>query len=326
MVAPMQQYLIRRIILTLPQLLILTIITFGITRVVPGEPGIISQVGDAMAFEDPRLEETLRLHLGLDRPLPVQYWEWLTSILRLDFGHSYVNLSLEVSTLIRQRLGPTLLLTGTALVIATVGGTLIGATAARFRNTWLDHTLTGFAFFFLATPNFWAGIIAITIFAITLGWLPATGYTSPGQDPTIGEVLPHLIMPASVLGLSLMATLARYVRSSIIEVLNEDYIRTARAKGISERQVFLSHALRNALLPVVTITGLRLPVLVGGSVLIERVFSWPGLGRASVDAALARDYPVTMALVLFVGTLTILGNLLADLTYGFLDPRIQGGV
>lgn len=319
----MQQYIIRRLLLTIPQLLILSIITFGITRVVPGAPGVLSQVSDAMAMEDPRFEETIRLHLGLDRPIHIQYIEWLTSIIRFDFGHSYVNLSMEVSTLIQQRLGPTLLLTGTALFISTVGGTLIGALAARFRNTWIDHSLTGFAFFFLAMPNFWAGIIAITIFAITLGWLPATGYTSAGAEPTIGEVARHLILPATVLGLSLMATIARYVRSSVIEVLSEDYVRTARAKGLNERQVFLRHALRNALLPVVTITGLRLPVLVGGSVLIERVFSWPGLGRASVDAALSRDYPVTLALVMFIGTLTIMGNLLADLAYGFLDPRIR---
>ncbi|MEO0564124.1 MAG: ABC transporter permease, partial [Chloroflexota bacterium] len=222
-----------------------------------------------------------------------------------------------------QRLWPTLLLTGTSLIIATVGGTVIGALAARWRNTWIDHSLTSFTFFFLSVPNFWAAIIALTIFSIWLDWLPSSGMTAPGEPPTLRGVTTHLILPASVLGLSLMATIARYVRSSVIEVMSEDFIRTARAKGLHERVVFGRHALRNALLPVVTITGLRLPILIGGSVLVERVFSWPGLGRASVDAALNRDYPVTMALVMLVGTLTIVGNLIADLAYGFLDPRIR---
>lgn len=319
----MREYAIRRILLLFPQLFVLSLLTFGITRMVPGEPGIIAQASDAMAMADPRLEETIRLHLGLDRPLYVQYWEWLVSALRFDFGHSYVNLSMPVSELLRQRLGPTLLLTGTALIIATVGGTAAGAIAARWRNTWIDHSMTSFTFFFLSVPNFWAGIIALTIFAIWLDWLPSSGMSPPGEPRTVSSVATHLILPASVLGLSLMATIARYVRSSVIEVMSEDYIRTARAKGLREGVVFRRHALRNALLPVVTITGLRLPILIGGSVLIERVFSWPGLGRASVDAALSRDYPVTMALVMLVGTLTIVGNLVADLIYGLLDPRIR---
>lgn len=319
----MSHYLVRRTLLFFPQILILSIITFGITRLVPGDPGVFDQVSDLMAMADPRFEETLRMHLGLDRPLHIQYLDWVTNALQFDFGYSYVNLSLPVSDLIRQRLGPTLLLTGTALLIATVGGTLIGAIAARWRNTWLDHTLTSFTFFFLSVPNFWAAIIAITIFSISLGWLPSGGIAPAGQEPTAPVVARHLILPASVLGLSLMATITRFVRSSVIEVMNDDFVRTARAKGLRERRVFLGHALRNALLPVVTITGLRLPILIGGSVLVETVFSWPGLGRASVDAALSRDYPITMAMVMFVGTLTIFGNLLADLTYGLLDPRIK---
>jgi len=318
----MREYVVRRLLLLLPQILVLTIISFGITRIAPGDPTAAFE-SDQMATVDPRYEENLRIYLGLDRPLHIQYWDWLSHAVRLDFGRSFVNLSMKVSDLLRQRMGPTMLLAGTALIICTLGGILIGIVAARWHNTLLDHGITFLAFFFLAVPSFWAGILAITFFAIRLHWFPTGGLTYIGQPMTFVGVLKHLTLPAIVLGLRGMASNARYVRSGLIEVMAEDYIRTARAKGLAEWTVFGRHALRNVLLPVVTLTALRLPSLVGGSVLIERVFSWPGLGMAAVDAANARDYPVTMTLVLFTGTLTILGNLLADVVYGVLDPRIR---
>ncbi|MFH1928521.1 MAG: ABC transporter permease [Chloroflexota bacterium] len=312
--------MLRRLLATLPSLLILSVISFGLVKMVPGDVVGAQSMG-SLGVSRQQLD-TMRTYLGLDRPIHVQYLDWLAKVIRLDLGDSFLGAQ-PVAYIIRMRLVPTMLLTGTALLESVILGILFGVLAARWRNSIVDYSVTTVSFFFVSIPAFWAGIMAIILFSITLRVLPAGMMTSPGQPPAVLDVLHHLILPATVLGLGGMASITRYVRSSMIEVMEQDYIRTARSKGLSERIVLVRHALRNALLPVATIIGLRLPSLVGGSVLIEQVFSWPGLGQMGISAARSRDFPITMGLVLVVGTLTIVGNLLADLSYYFLDPRIE---
>jgi peptide/nickel transport system permease protein len=312
------RYFIRRALLIFPQLFFLSIVVFSIIYAAPGDP-VITRVG--MAATEEQIERVTEA-LGLDKPIHEQYWLWLRQILHFEFGRSFIT-DQPVAEIIGVRLGPTLLLTCMAQAISLTLGILLGILASRWRNTLLDYAVTAFSFFFVAIPDFWASIIAIIVFCVILRWFPSIGMRTVGQPTTPLDVLKHLTLPACVLGLGGMATIARYVRSSMIEVMTEDYIRTAWAKGLSESVVLVRHALRNALLPVATIVGMRLPKLVGGAILVEIVFSWPGLGSATVEAAFQRDYPVCMAMALMGGFITILGNLAVDLSYGVLDPRIR---
>jgi peptide/nickel transport system permease protein len=266
----------------------------------------------------------MRERLGLDRPLPVQFADWLWHAIRLDFGDSFMD-GTPVRDKILDRLPATMLLTGTALVLSLVLAIPLGILSSLKRNSAVDYGLTVFAFLGVSIPGFWAAIVVIIIFGVELGWLPVQGMESVGRqvDSRAIDILRHLILPAMVLGLEGTAALTRLVRSSVTDVLVEDYVRTARAKGLSERVVLMRHALKNALLPMVTLVGLRLPTLIGGAVVIETVFAWPGIGRLGWEAVLQRDYPVVMGLVVFTGVLTILGNLLADLAYAAIDPRIK---
>lgn len=314
----MAAYIARRLLILPVQLLILSAIAFGVTRLAPGDPAI-TRMGEAASERDLAI---LREELGLTKPLYIQYGRWLEEIGTLSFGRSFTS-GQPVADIIRAKLGPTLLLTTTALGIAVTLGITLGVIAAWRRNSGVDYSVTFASFFFISIPSFWSGIVAIMIFAVYLGWLPATGMSTPGQSSGWVDVAKHLILPATILGLDGMAAIARYTRSSLIDVFVQDYVQTARSKGLTEWAVVRRHALKNALLPVVTILGLRLPGLVGGSVLVETVFSWPGLGSAAVQAAFQRDYPVTMALVMVVGFLTVVGSLLADISYGLLDPRIR---
>ncbi len=308
--------LVRRILRLIPQLLVLVTIAFALVHLTPGSTGTVNvETGSTQNLDQ------LRAQLGLDRPLYVQYGDWLVHVARLDFGVSYVD-GRSVIEKIAERLPATLLLTGTALIVATVLGFLLGILAAVHQNTWIDYSATLFAFFGLSIPSFWAGLLLIIVFAVTLRVLPAQGMTSIGGGGPL-DVAWHLVLPATVLALEATAAISRYVRSSMVETLDEDFIRTARAKGLPERKVIMRHAVRNALLPTVTILGLRLPVLVGGALLIETVFAWPGIGRLGYEAVTQRDYPVILGLLIFTGTLTIVGNLLADITYAFVDPRVK---
>ena len=265
--------------------------------------------------------QAMRQHYGLDRPFHEQYFTWLKRIVRFDFGRSFAD-GRPVTERILDRLPPTLLLTSTSMLISLMAIPL-GVLAGYMRNTMFDHIITLQAFLGVALPSFWFAIIAIMVFGAGLGWLPVAGMTEPGEPTTVWSVARHLILPAAVLGFGGNAALTRYARSSIIEALLDDYVRTARAKGLRERAVLFRHAVRNAMLPVITILGLSLPALFTGAALVEQVFAWPGLGRAAVESTFTRDYPMVMALVIVVGTLTILGNLIADLLYGVIDPRIR---
>ena len=315
-------YTVRRILQVVPQLFILTIIVFGIIHLAPGDPSSMIG-GDQVAGFLLTTEQlqAMRQHYGLDRPVHEQYFTWLKRVVKFDFGRSFAD-GRPVTERILDRLPPTLLLTGTSMLISLMAIPL-GVVAGYMRNTMFDHIITLQAFLGVALPSFWFAIIAIMIFGAGLGWLPVAGMTEPGEPTTVWSVARHLILPAAVLGFGGNAALTRYARSSIIEALLDDYIRTARAKGLRERTVLFRHAVRNAMLPVITILGLSLPALFTGAALVEQVFAWPGLGRAAVESTFTRDYPMVMALVMVVGTLTILGNLIADLLYGAIDPRIR---
>ncbi len=316
----MGRYVLNRLIQVVPQLLILFVISFGLVHLTPGSVGVID-------LESPEARNLLatREMLGLDRPLHVQFLEWLSRMIRFDFGTSLID-GQPVLNKILKFLPPTLLLTGTALVLSVLIAIPLGVLASLHRNTLIDYGLTVFAFLGISVPSFWAAIVLIIIFGVLLGWLPTGGMRTVGASvPPFIDTLRHLVLPATVLALDATAALMRYVRSSMTEVLLEDYVRTARSKGLRPRAVVFRHALKNALIPTVTILGLRLPLLVSGAVLIEIVFAWPGIGRLGYDAVIRRDIPVVMALVVFTGVVTIIGNLLADLAYGLLDPRVKLG-
>ncbi len=312
----MTGFLLRRFRQVVPQLLILFTISFAIIHLTPGTTGAVNPEAGVTQNLD-----ALREQLGLDRPLPVKYVDWLWHAVQLDFGTSFDD-GRPVIDKILERLPATLLLTGTALALSILISVVLAVASSVYRNSLFDYTATVFSFFGLSIPAFWAAILAIIVFGVQLDLLPVQGMNSVDDDGAV-DTLRHLILPAGVLALEGTAALTRYLRSSMIEVLHEDYVRTARAKGLSERTVVFSHAFRNALVSSVTILGLRLPILVGGAVLIETVFAWPGIGRLGFEAVSTRDYPVVMGLLVFTGIVTIIGNLLADITYSLVDPRVK---
>ncbi|HET8523455.1 MAG TPA: ABC transporter permease [Thermomicrobiales bacterium] len=315
----MNRYFLRRLAQLPPQLLILVALSFALVHLTPGTTGDV----DLQSLSAQNTQQ-LRDQLGLDRPLYIQFGDWLWHLVRLDFGRSFLD-GQPVAQKIWERLPATALLVGSALVLSLIISIPLGVISSFYRNSFIDYALTVFAFFGVSIPAFWAAIVAIIIFGVKLHWLPVQGMQTVGQPVSSHtlDVIKHLAMPATVLALEGTAALARYVRSSISEVLTEDYIRTARSKGLRERVVLFRHALKNALLPLVTVVGLRLPALVGGSVLIETVFAWPGIGRLGWESVVKRDYPVVMGLVVCTGALTIIGNLIADVVYGIIDPRIK---
>jgi peptide/nickel transport system permease protein len=312
----MPKYLLSRFIQSLALLVVVSMVMFGLIVSAPGGPAILYQ-------EDVTAEAAaiMRRNLGLDDPVVVQYGRWAARLLRGDAGTSLSN-SRPVSMLIGQRFGATATLAFAALGLALVIAIPIGVISAVRRNGWFDRIATVVAFMGVSIPNFWLGIMMIILFSVTLGWLPSGGTGASGGGDLLTR-LKHLIMPAIVLGTSTMAQLTRYTRSSMITVLREDYVRTARSKGMPERRVLTRHALRNGLIPVLTIVGVLLPRLFSGAAITESIFSWPGLGRLAVDAALQRDFPVIMALTLVVSALVIVASLIVDLLYAVIDPRIR---
>lgn len=265
-----------------------------------------------------RLEEAW----GLNQPLMTQYVKWLSSMLVGDWGWSY-RTGLPVLEMIMQRLPQTLQLMVTSYVLAAIVAIPIGILSAVYRYSIFDYFGTVFAFMGVAIPSFWFAVMMQLVFSVRLGWLPSAGMATIGLDYSLVDRLRHMIMPVFVLALVNMASWSRYMRSSMLEVIGQDYIRTAMAKGLSRRAVIYQHALKNALIPVATIMGLDLPVFFGGAALTETIFAWPGMGQLFVDSVFSRDYPILMGVLMLTAVLVVLGNLLADLTYGLLDPRIQ---
>jgi peptide/nickel transport system permease protein len=306
----------QRLATIVPTLFFVSVLIFGLQQLLPGDPAI------ALAGEDrdPSVVAYLRAKFHLDEPLPVRYWYWLSGVLQGDLGES-VRIQKPVMELILEKLPVTIQLAAMAMLIALAIGLTAGVISAVKKDTAWDYAANVFALWGLSTPNFWLGILLILLFAVELGWLPASGYVSPFED--LGANLAAMIMPAFVLGNAIAAVLMRHTRSAMLQVLSSDYVRTARAKGLNERVVVLKHALRNALIPIITLGALEFGTLLSGAVLTEQVFSIPGFGKLIVDAVFNRDYLVVQGVVLFTATVYITLNLLADLAYFLVNPRMR---
>ena len=312
----MLNYLLQRLATLVPTLVFVSILIFGLQQLLPGDPAI------AMAGEDrdPNVVAYLRGKFHLDEPLPVRYWYWAKGVLHGDLGDS-VRIQKPVTELILEKLPVTIQLAAMAIVIALVIGITAGVVSAVKKDTWWDYGANIFALWGLSTPNFWLGILLILLFAVRLGWLPASGYVSPFED--LRANLASMIMPAFVLGNAIAAVLMRHTRSAMLQVLSSDYVRTARAKGLGELRVILRHALRNALVPVVTLGALEFGQLLSGAVLTEQVFTIPGFGKLIVDAVFTRDYAVVQGVVLCTAMAYIALNLFADIAYVLINPRLR---
>lgn len=312
----MGSYLIRRLLLTLPVLLGVATAVFFMSHLIPGD------TVDALLAEspDPSVQEAMRQYLGLDRPVGQQYVDWLGRALRGDLGQSLIT-GRAVAGEISRQLPATLELAVTALLLSVLAAIPIGVVSAAYRNSWMDNIGRVVAIFGIATPNFWLGTMLILIFSLWLRWLPSGGYAPLLTQPW--ESLRYLILPAAALGASLMAGTMRMTRSAMLEVLRQDYVQTARAKGLPNRRVLYGHALRNALIPVLTHIGIQAGRLLGGVVIIEQVFSRPGVGRVALLAIGQRDYPMVQGAVLFITLVFVLVNLAVDLLYSYVNPRIR---
>ena len=323
---PLWRFLGSRLLKGVLVLLAIAVLNFFLIRAAPGDPAQV-MAGEAGAADEQLLQQ-LRARFGLDRPILEQLWIYLGGIVRLDLGFSYRQ-QRSVVDLIGERLPATLLLTGAAFVVSLALGTLLGILAARRVGRWSDSAITTLALVFYATPLFWIALMAQIVFALKLGWVPNVGYETIGANYTgvaraldIGQ---HLILPALTLGLFFMALYARMMRASMLEIAGADFVKTARAKGLSEAAVTRRHIARNAILPVVTLAGLQAGQIVGGAVLTETVFAWPGIGRLMFEALAQRDYAVLLGVFFVSSAMVVLFNLATDLVYRLVDPRIEVG-
>ena len=315
----MRTFILRRLIYAIPTLLGISIITFAIVRLAPGDPIRLVTFGSRATNED---IEALRHVYGLDKPMPLQYFDWLWKLLHFDFGQSFIYHQ-DAASLFLQYVPNTLQLAFVALAIQLLVGVPLGVVAALKRGTWGDNMIRVFSVVGHAVPAFWLGLVLIIVFAVQLRWLPTGGITTVGKDPwDILDHLRHMLLPAIVLSLTGIATYTRILRTETIDVLGQDFVRTAHAKGLRERTVMFVHALRNALIPVVTALGGILAGLIGGALVIETVFSWPGVGRFTFAAAIAKDYPVVQAGVMIAAVLLVISYILRDIAYAVVDPRI----
>ena len=313
----MLAYLFKRLAAIVPTIFFVTIIIFGLQQLLPGDPAVIL----AGENQDPDVIAYLQKKMHLDKPLPVRYAYWVAGVVQGDLGES-LRIQQPVLALLKEKLPVTLELAAIAMLIALVIGIPAGIVSAVGKDTVWDYAANVIALWGLSTPNFWLGILMILLFSVSLGWLPASGYVSPFED--LKANLAAMIMPAFVLGNAIAAVLMRHTRSAMLQVLNADYVRTARAKGLDERTVVLKHALRNALTPIITLGALEFGTLLSGAVLTEQVFSIPGFGKLIVDAVFNRDYAVVQGVVLFTSSVYIVLNLLADLAYFLVNPRLRG--
>jgi peptide/nickel transport system permease protein len=312
----MLAYLVRRVAIIVPTLVFVSVLIFGLQQLLPGDPAVVL----AGEERDPSVVAHLRESLHLDEPLPVRYGYWIAGVLHGDLGES-LRMKKPVLALIMEKLPVTIELALFAIVVALAIGIPAGIVSAVKRGTAWDYGANALALWGLSTPNFWLGIMLILLFSVTLGWLPASGFVSPREDWRAN--LASLVMPAFVLGNAIAAVLMRHTRSAMLQVLSSDYVRTARAKGLPERRVILRHALRNALIPVITLGALELGTLLSGAVLTEQVFTIPGFGKLIVDAVFNRDYAVVQGVVLFTATAYIVLNLVADILYVVVNPRLR---
>ena len=318
----MSQYVLRRIALIFPLMFAITVVNYTIYVLSPGDPVSALLNPESMRYLEEEDLQALREAMGLNKPVHVRYLIWLREALRGNLGYS-TQMRLPVQHIIVRDIGNTLGLMGFALLFSTVAGIVLGIISALKQYSMLDYILTGIAFGGIAVPGFFFALLLIYVVGLRLEWFPVGGIVTVGAPPSVGDRLWHMVLPVVALSYDGLSTLLRYTRASMLEVVRQDYITTARAKGLAERTVILWHAFKNALLPVITITGLRLPTLVGGAVLIESVFNYRGIGHTLVAAAGGRDYPLLMGGLLVTAIMVLLSNLIADLAYAWADPRIR---
>ena len=320
----MLRYVVRRLLEAVPLLLLVTLAVFVVLQLLPGGPLAAYESDPSLTAADLAL---LQQRFGMNQPIPIRYLDWLAALLHGDFGYSLVTHQ-PVLTAIGDRLPNTLLLQGLALAVALSIAFPVGIISALRQYSWIDHVATLFAFAGHAVPTFWSGLLLIIIFAVQFkAWglpsLPASGMSTLGAPPSAGDRLAHLVLPVAVLAFFSAAHFTRYIRSSMLDVLGDDFIRTARAKGLADRDTVWRHALRNAALPIITVVALDLPALFSGAVVVESIFAWPGMGRLFLDSAQHFDYAVLMGVVTISAALVILSTLAADLLYAAADPRIR---
>ena len=321
----MARFILKRLLLSIPILFGISLITFAVIHITPGGPTVLQSQMNAKMSPDSIAK--LRALYDLDKPLPVQYLKWLSRLARLDFGESF-NDNRPVAEKILERLPATLQLNVLSLLLLFLIAVPLGVYSAAKQNSVFDRFFTSVSFIGFSVPSFWLALLLMLFFGVWLQWLPISGMTSvnAANMPPLLQVydrLQHLILPLFVSVFGSIAGLSRYMRSGMLEVIRQDYIRTARAKGLPEREVLLKHALRNAMLPVITIIGLSIPGLISGGFIFETIFAWPGMGRLAYESAMSFDYPVIMGVVIAGALLTLFGNLLADIAYAFADPRIR---
>jgi peptide/nickel transport system permease protein len=320
------RFLLPRLLKMVAVVLAIVVANFLLIHAAPGDPA--SVIAGQSGAADEKFIEQLRHQFGLDQPLYVQLWLYVKGVLQLDMGFSHRQ-QRSVASLIFERLPATLLLTGTAFSFAIVLGVSLGAAAAKRVGSWADSCITVLALGFYATPLFWVGLMLVLVFSVWLNWLPSFGMNTVGADlhglAAVLDTARYLVLPSLTLGLFYMAVYARLTRAAMLDVADQDFVRTARAKGVPEGRVLRAHILRNALLPVITLAGIQAGQLIGGSILVETVFAWPGIGRLAFDALLARDYQLLLGVFLCTSVLVVVFNLITDLVYVAIDPRVEVG-
>ena len=317
----MAKYILRRLLISVPVLIGITVIIFLLINLAPGDP-VTGMIDPTLGDFSPELVERERARLGLDQPLPVQYFLWLGRVVRGDLGYSLITRK-PVSELIGHRIWPTMQLTLLSLLMSTIIGVAIGIISAVKQYSALDYLATFFSFSAVSVPGFFLALGMIYLFALKLHWLPTSGMYTLGQERSLGDNVRHLIMPVTTLGVGAAAPLVRYARSSMLEVLHQDYVNTARAKGLRGWLVIMRHAVPNTLIPLITVIGLRLPWLFAGSVIVEQIFHWEGMGTLNIWAVMNQDYTLLMGLNMISAILVLGANLLADVAYALVDPRIR---
>lgn len=315
----MFRYILKRLLYAIPVFLGITFVIYTLINLAPGGPLSVLAASGEMSLSD---LEALKISMGLDKPIVIRYFIWLGDLLHGDFGISY-RTSQEVSLMISQRIMPSLMLTGTGVLAAMLVGVPLGIISAYKPNSVWDHISTFISFIGASVPNFFLSLLLIYVLAVKLKWFPTSGMQSSGMSGNLLDLLHHLALPAFVCGIQPIGNYIKQTRSSVLEVLNEEYIKTARSKGLTNVVIVLKHAFRNALIPIVTTISLSIPFLIGGAVVTEQIFAWPGIGSLMITAITSRDYPVIMGVAVLICGVVLVANLILDLIYAALDPRIK---